>query len=143
MALPRSRSALRAQVIKQNRVGQPATAPEPQQKEIMPPVAVDVFAALAHPGRLTVFKALVSAGDEGLPAGKIAELTDIVPQTLSGYLNSLTAAKLATSRREGRRIIYGCNRDFLTQIMLYFVSTCSNGNEDVIAPLVARLTLPV
>ena len=61
--------------------------------------AVASLSALAHPGRLEVFRLLVRAGAEGMASGDIARATGHVPQTLSGNLNILGHAGLVSSRR--------------------------------------------
>jgi DNA-binding transcriptional ArsR family regulator len=50
--------------------------------------AVDSLSALAHEGRLAVFKMLVKAGPEGIAAGEIARKLDVPPNSLSANLNS-------------------------------------------------------
>ena len=59
--------------------------------------AVASLSALAHPGRLEVFRLLVRAGAEGMASGDIARATGHVPQTLSGNLNILGHAGLVSS----------------------------------------------
>ena len=55
-------------------------------------LAIDVFAALAHPTRLSVFKLLVQHVPEGVPALTIAEQLNARPSTLSGHLAVLKRA---------------------------------------------------
>ncbi|HEY2358428.1 MAG TPA: metalloregulator ArsR/SmtB family transcription factor, partial [Phenylobacterium sp.] len=76
-----------------------------------PPVAVTALSALAHPGRLEVFRLLVQAGAEGRAAGEIARTTGSLPNTLSTNLGILAGAGLVTSRREGRSIVYAAAYD--------------------------------
>jgi len=45
--------------------------------------AVAALAALAQESRLRVFRALVQAAPDGLPAGKVSAKVGIVPATLS------------------------------------------------------------
>ena len=42
--------------------------------------------ALGNPTRLKIFRALVRAGDNGLPVGKLQSKLDIEPSTLSHHL---------------------------------------------------------
>ncbi|HEX3920598.1 MAG TPA: helix-turn-helix domain-containing protein, partial [Caulobacteraceae bacterium] len=51
------------------------------------PSAVAALSALAHPGRLEVFRLLVRAGPDGKAAGDIARATDTLANTLSANLN--------------------------------------------------------
>lgn len=41
--------------------------------------AVKALAAIGHESRLTVYRLLVQAGPEGLPAGQLSEKTGIPP----------------------------------------------------------------
>lgn len=65
-----------------------------------------VLAALGHEGRLTIFRLLVHAGPQGLPAGEIARRTGQLQNTCSSHLSVLANVGLATARRNGRSIIY-------------------------------------
>jgi ArsR family transcriptional regulator, arsenate/arsenite/antimonite-responsive transcriptional repressor len=44
--------------------------------------------ALGNPTRLKIFRALVRAGDNGLPVGKLQLILDIAPSTLSHHLKT-------------------------------------------------------
>jgi DNA-binding transcriptional ArsR family regulator len=67
-------------------------------------LAVTALSALAHAGRLAVFRMLVQAGSEGVPAGEIARRLGVPANTLSANLNVLSHAGLVEGRREGRSI---------------------------------------
>jgi protein-tyrosine-phosphatase len=54
--------------------------------------AVDALSALAHDGRLSIFKLLVRAGTDGVAAGVIARKLDMLPNTLSASLTVLSGA---------------------------------------------------
>jgi len=62
--------------------------------------------ALAHETRLTVFRALMRAGPEGLAAGALAGSAQVSSSNLSSHLNVLLGAGLVTVRRDGRQRIY-------------------------------------
>ncbi len=68
------------------------------------------LSALAHQGRLDLFRLLVRAGHAGVPAGQLAERTRAAFTTTSALLTVLTNAGLITNRRAGRSII--CAADF-------------------------------
>lgn len=97
--------------------------------------AVRALAALAHPGRLEVFRLLVKAGAEGLAAGEIARATGSLPNTLSANLNVLSAAGLATSRRAGRSIIYAASYDRMRALLAFLVEDCCGGKPEICGPL--------
>lgn len=97
--------------------------------------AISALAALAHQGRLEVFRLLVRAGKEGMASGEIARATGHVPQTLSGNLNVLGHAGLVSSRREGRSIIYTADYARMTDLLGFLMEDCCAGNAEICAPL--------
>lgn len=96
---------------------------------------VAALAALSHKGRLTVFRLLVKAGKEGMPAGAIAREAGIIPQTLSGHLNILAQSGLLSSRRESRSIIYRVEFDRMTDVLGFLLADCCGGHPDICRPL--------
>ncbi len=99
--------------------------------------AVNALSALAHPGRLEVFRQLVQAGPEGMAAGDIARATGSLANTLSANLSILAGAGLVRSRREGRSIIYSAGYDRMRDLMAFLVEDCCGGNSEICAPLAA------
>jgi DNA-binding transcriptional ArsR family regulator len=99
--------------------------------------AIAAMSALAHAGRLDVFRLLVKAGPPGLSAGDIARATRTRPNTLSTNLNILSHARLVGSRREGRSIIYTANYDAMRELLAFLMEDCCNGSPEICAPLAA------
>lgn len=99
--------------------------------------AVSALSALAHTGRLEVFRLLVKAGPDGMAAGDIARATGSLANTLSANLNVLAGAGLVSSRREGRSIIYSAGYDRMRDLMAFLVRDCCGGNAEICAPLAA------
>lgn len=97
--------------------------------------AVTALSALAHEGRLEVFRLLVRAGDAGMAAGDIARTTGVRPNTLSSNLNILSVAGLVTSRREGRSIIYRAAYDRMRELLEFLMEDCCAGNAAICGPL--------
>ena len=97
--------------------------------------AVEALSALAHDGRLAVFRLLVKAGAEGLAAGAIARRLDVPPNTLSANLTILSHAGLIQSRRDGRSIIYSARYDQMAKLLSYLMEDCCNGAPEICAPL--------
>src|SRR5438309_1374604 len=64
--------------------------------------AVAALAALAQDNRLDMFRLLVQAGPEGMPAGQVADALDLAPNTLTFHFDRLRSAGLVTVRRDGR-----------------------------------------
>ena len=101
--------------------------------------AVDALSALAHPGRLRVFRLLVQAGVMGLPAGEIARRTGMLANTLSANLNLLSHAGLVRARRQGRSIIYTAQYDRMGALLGFLVEDCCAGSPQICAPLADAL----
>lgn len=99
--------------------------------------ALKRLSALAQHGRLEVFRLLVKAGDEGLPAGDLARAAGVAPNTLSAQLTILTHASLARSRRDGRSIIYSADYDGMGDLLLYLMQDCCQGRREVCDPVAA------
>ena len=99
--------------------------------------AVRALGALAHPGRLEVFRLLVRAGPDGVAAGEIARLTGSPLSTLSTNLNILSNAGLVASRRDGRSIIYRAAYEQMTGLLSFLMEDCCAGNAEICAPLAA------
>ncbi len=99
--------------------------------------AVESLSALAHEGRLKVFRMLVTAGPDGLAAGEIARRLGTPPNTLSANLALLTHAGLAQSRRDGRSIIYSARFDRMGALMAFLAEDCCGGAAEVCAPVLA------
>lgn len=97
--------------------------------------AVGALSALAHPGRLEVFRLLVRAGDAGLAAGEIARATGSLANTLSTNLGILASAGLVLSRRDGRSIIYAAGYDRMRDLLAFLLEDCCGGKPEICAPL--------
>lgn len=99
--------------------------------------AVAALSALAHEGRLSIFRKLVQAGPDGLAAGEVARRLGIAPSTLSASLTVLSHAGLIGSKREGRSIIYAAAYDRMADLLGFLVKDCCNGRPEVCRPLAA------
>lgn len=97
--------------------------------------AVDALSALAHEGRLSIFKLLVRAGTDGMAAGVIARKLDMLPNTLSASLTILSNAGLVVSCREGRSIIYSADFAQMSKLLGFLMEDCCSGNAAICAPL--------
>jgi DNA-binding transcriptional ArsR family regulator len=98
-------------------------------------LAVRRLSALAHDSRLEVFRLLVRAGRDGLPAGDIARGLDVPANTLSAQLSVLGNAGLVTSRRDGRSIIYTAAYDGMSDLLVYLMEDCCQGRPEICAPM--------
>lgn len=92
--------------------------------------SVDVIkclAALAHPLRLQVFRALVVAGQSGLTPGVMQEGLGVPAATLSFHLKELAASGLATQERASRNLVYRAAYDNMNALLGYLTENCCQG----------------
>ena len=89
--------------------------------------AVAALAALAQDNRLDVFRLLVQAGPEGMPAGQVAEALDLAPNTLTFHFDRLRVAGLVTVRREGRSMIYAARFETMKGLIGFLTENCCQG----------------
>jgi ArsR family transcriptional regulator len=91
--------------------------------------ATGALAALAQESRLTVFRALVQAGSDGLAAGEIAAKTRIPPSSLSFHLKELSHSKLVQARPDGRFIYYAANFATMNALIAFLTENCCGGED--------------
>ena len=92
--------------------------------------AVLQLSSIAHEARLDIFRLLVQAGQEGLPAGSIGETLQIPSSTLSFHLKELSHAGLIYSRQISRFIYYSANYDAMNGLLAYLTDNCCAGAKD-------------
>ncbi len=90
-------------------------------------MVLSALAALAQETRLDVFRLLVQAGREGLPAGAIGEALDIPSATLSFHLKELKNAGLIRCERAGRSRIYSPAFKAVNELVRFLTENCCAG----------------
>lgn len=100
--------------------------------------AVTALGALAQESRLDVFRLLVQAGPEGMPAGIVAEVLDLAPNTLTFHFDRLRQAGLVTVRREGRSMIYAARFEVMNDLLGFLTENCCQGAVEACAPAVCK-----
>jgi len=98
------------------------------------PHALAALAALAQENRLDVFRLLVEAGPEGMPAGVVANALKLAPNTLTFHFDRLREAGLVTVRRNGRSMIYAGQYDMMKALLAYLTENCCRGGADKCPP---------
>src|SRR3984893_2484218 len=98
------------------------------------PAALTALAALAQENRLDVFRLLVEAGPDGLPAGSVATRLGLAPNTLTSHLDRLREAGLVGVRRDGRSMIYAAQFDAMNALLAYLTENCCRGDVAACAP---------
>src|ERR1700694_3651996 len=100
--------------------------------------AVTALAALAQDNRLDVYRLLVQAGPEGLPAGQVATALGLAPNTLTFHFDRLRSAGLVTVRRDGRSMIYVARFETVNTLLSYLTENCCQGAPQSCAPAACR-----
>lgn len=91
--------------------------------------AVEALGALAQESRLAVFRLLVQAGQEGMPAGAVAETLGMANSSLSFHLAQLHRAGLVKQERQHRSLIYSANYPAMNELVAFLMENCCGGNE--------------
>lgn len=85
------------------------------------------LAALAHPVRLEVFRALVVAGPAGMTPSVMQEGLGIPAATLSFHLKELASSGLIHSERVSRNLIYRAEYARMNSLLGYLTDNCCQG----------------
>ena len=104
-----------------------------------PEEAVLALAALSQSTRLEAFRTLVRHEPDGLAAGDLARLLEVPQNTLSSHLSILTRARLVTSKRCSRLIVYRANLTEFRDVAVFLLRDCCGGRPEVCEPVVESL----
>ncbi len=88
---------------------------------------IEALGALAHEHRLALFRLLVQAGADGMPAGAIAEALTLPNSSLSFHLAHLTRAGLIRQTRQSRSLIYTADYAAMNGLVGYLMENCCGG----------------
>lgn len=91
--------------------------------------AVSCLSALAHEGRLTVFRELVQAAPEGLAVGELASCCQLNIGTVSAQLSVLSQSGLISGHRQGRSITYRVNFSAVDDLLGFLMKDCCGGRK--------------
>ncbi len=89
--------------------------------------AIAALGALAQEHRLQLFRLLVQAGYDGMPAGDLARAIDIPNSSLSFHLGHLQRSGLIEQRRSGRSLIYSADYRAMDRLVTYLMENCCGG----------------
>ncbi len=101
--------------------------------------AIRALSALGQESRLTVFRLLVRAGPDGMPAGAIARATGVPHNTMSAQLAVLANAGLVRARRDGRSILYAVDFETVRGLLGFLMEDCCRGARFATKPMLDRL----
>lgn len=102
--------------------------------------AIAALSALGQDTRLEVFRLLVRAGPEGLPAGEIGARLGAVQNTMSAHLKVLGHAGLVRAERDGRMIRYVVDMTGFRDLLAYLMEDCCNGKPELCQPVIKAVT---
>ena len=89
--------------------------------------AVAALGSLAQEHRLAIFRLLVQAGKEGMPAGAIAEALGVPNSSLSFHLAHLNRAGLIRQERQSRSLIYSADYASMNALVGFLLENCCAG----------------
>jgi len=103
--------------------------------------ALAAFAALSQATRLKIIRLLVRHEPDGLRVGEIATQLEQPQNTISTHLAILQRAKLLTSERHSRAVIYRAAVGQLAELMAFLLSECCTDRPDLASPILSGLHL--
>ncbi|MBL0312470.1 MAG: helix-turn-helix transcriptional regulator [Holophagaceae bacterium] len=88
------------------------------------------LAALGHPVRLAILRAVVKGPQNGTSAGDLQSQVGIPASTLSHHLATLNQADLVKVERSGNFLLYRCDFKALRALCDYLWQNCCAGGLD-------------
>lgn len=85
------------------------------------------LAALGHDARLSIFRLLVKAGDDGLRISDIGDHLGIAPSTLAHHLSTLVDAGLVKQDKQGREVFNRVDYPAMHRVVGFLTSECCVG----------------
>ena len=85
------------------------------------------LAALGHDARLSIFRLLVKAGDEGLRVGDIGTHLGLAASTLAHHLSTLVDAGLVVQDKQGREVFNRVDFPAMRRVLGFLTSECCTG----------------
>src|SRR6188474_814721 len=80
--------------------------------------------ALGNPTRLQVYRALVRAGEAGMPVGRLQQKIGVAASTLSHHLHRLILTGLVTQERQSTTLICRANYPAMDQLLGFLADQC-------------------
>lgn len=91
--------------------------------------AADRLAALGNPTRISLYRLLVRAGNEGLNMGEIKRRLEVPASTLSHHVGALVQTGLIIREKRGREMICAANFEAMHEVVDYLTDDCCLGFE--------------
>src|ERR1700748_3262216 len=80
--------------------------------------------ALGNATRLRVYRALVRAGEPGMPVGRLQDRIGVAASTLSHHLHRLILTGLVTQERQGTTLICRANYEVMGDLLGFLADEC-------------------
>ena len=96
--------------------------------------AASQLEALGNTTRLRIYRALVRAGDEGMPVGRLQHKLEIAASTLSHHLKRLVDTDLVIQERQATTLICTANYRDMQALIGYLVDECCADAKCVTTP---------
>jgi DNA-binding transcriptional ArsR family regulator len=80
--------------------------------------------ALGNPTRLKIYRALVRAGEAGMPVGKLQDRLKIAASTLSHHIKTLVTVGLVAQVRESTTLVCHANYTTMRELVDFLVDEC-------------------
>ncbi|MGH8265657.1 MAG: ArsR/SmtB family transcription factor [Steroidobacteraceae bacterium] len=87
-------------------------------------VAARQLLVLGSPVRLKIYRALVRAGDDGLPCATLQTKVGVAASTLSHHLRNLKETGLVSQERQSTTLICRANYPAMEALVGYLVDEC-------------------
>ncbi|HEY3145778.1 MAG TPA: metalloregulator ArsR/SmtB family transcription factor [Dongiaceae bacterium] len=87
-------------------------------------IAARQLESLGSPVRLKIYRALVRAGEGGLPCGILQEKVGLAASTLSHHIRHLREAGLVSQERQGTTLICHTNYPAMNKLIGYLADEC-------------------
>lgn len=85
------------------------------------------LAALGHDARLSIFRLLVKAGDDGLRVSDIGAHLGLAPSTLAHHLSTLVDAGLVVQHKDGREVFNKADYPAMQRVLSFLTLECCAG----------------
>ena len=85
------------------------------------------LSALGHEARLSLYRLLVRAGEQGLNVGEISAQLAIPPSTLAHHIKALVDAGLVVQGKQGREVINKPDFAMMNATVSFLTEECCHG----------------
>src|SRR3954449_8165795 len=86
--------------------------------------------ALGNPTRLKIYRALIRAGEAGMPVGRLQDKLKIAPSTLSHHIKALVVVGLVTQVREATTLVCHANYEVMQGLVDFLVAECCSESAE-------------